>query len=71
MRFAAAKIAPMNLHFDLTDLRLMVRVAEHNSLTAGAQAMGLSLPAASGRVRKLEDGAGTRLWRGSRNRRTT
>ena len=52
----------MNLHFDLTDLRLMVRVAEHNSLTAGAQAMGLSLPAASGRVRKLEDGAGTRLF---------
>lgn len=52
----------MNLHFDLIDLRLMVRVAEHNSLTAGAQAMGLSLPAASGRVRKLEDGAGTRLF---------
>ena len=52
----------MSLHFDLTDLRLMVRVAEQNSLTAGAQAMGLSLSAASGRVRKLEEGAGTRLF---------
>ncbi len=52
----------MSLHFDLTDLRLMARVAEHNSLTAGAQAMGLSLPAASARVRKLEESAGTRLF---------
>ncbi len=52
----------MSLHFDLTDLRLMVSVAEHDSLTAGAQAMGLSLPAASARVRKLEDGAATRLF---------
>ena len=30
--------APMSVHFDLVDLRLMVRVAEANSLTKGAEA---------------------------------
>ncbi|MBT9466415.1 LysR substrate-binding domain-containing protein [Hydrogenophaga sp.] len=56
----------MALHFDLVDLRLMVRVAEANSLTRGAEASHLSLPAASTRVKNLEESIGTRLfWRNS------
>jgi DNA-binding transcriptional LysR family regulator len=51
----------MATHFDLTDLRLMVRVAEHNSLTRGAEAAHLSLPAASTRIRHLEDSLGLKL----------
>ncbi len=52
----------MALHFDLVDLRLLVRVAEANSLTRGAEASHLSLPAASARIRNLEDSSGTRLF---------
>lgn len=43
------------MHFDLVDLRLMVRVAEANSLTRGAEASFLSLPAASTRIKNLEE----------------
>ena len=32
----------MSVHFDLVDLRLMVRVAEANSLTKGAEASHIS-----------------------------
>jgi len=49
------------MHFDLTDLRLMVRVAEANSLTRGAEAAHLSLPAASTRIKNLEESLGTKL----------
>lgn len=56
----------MSLHFDLVDLRLLVRVAEANSLTRGAEASHLSLPAASTRIKNLEESVGTRLfWRNS------
>ncbi|WP_374670129.1 LysR substrate-binding domain-containing protein [Ramlibacter sp.] len=56
----------MALHFDLVDLRLLVRVAEANSLTRGAEASHLSLPAASTRIKNLEESIGTRLfWRNS------
>lgn len=51
----------MGMHFDLVDLRLMVRIAEANSLTRGAEASHLSLPAASTRVKNLEDSIGTKL----------
>ncbi len=51
----------MTANFDLTDLRLLVRVAEGNSLTAGAQALGISLPAASVRVKNLEVRIGAQL----------
>ena len=37
----------MAMHFDLVDLRLMVRIAETNGLTRGAEASHMSLPAAS------------------------
>lgn len=42
-------VAPeeFRVHADFTDLRLMVRIAEANSLTRGADLVHLSLPAAS------------------------
>jgi DNA-binding transcriptional LysR family regulator len=42
------------MHFDLVDLRLMVRVAEANSLARSAEASFLWLPAASTHTRNLE-----------------
>lgn len=49
------------MRFDLVDLRLMVRVAEANSLTRGAEASSISLPAASARVKNLEENIGAKL----------
>jgi len=49
------------MHFDLTDLRLFVHVAESKSLTKGAERSHLSLPAASARMKELERQAGVRL----------
>lgn len=49
------------MHFDLVDLKLMVRVAEANSLTRGAEAAHISLPAASTRIKNLEESIGTKL----------
>lgn len=49
------------MHFDLADLRLIVRIAEFNSLTRGAEASFLSLPAASTRIKNLEESIGTKL----------
>lgn len=49
------------MHFDLVDMRLMVRIAEHNSLTKGAEASHISVPAASIRIKNLEDSIGTKL----------
>jgi len=52
----------MSVHFDLVDLRLMVRVAEANSLTKGAEASHISLPAASTRIKNLEESIGAKLF---------
>ncbi|MET0208275.1 MAG: LysR substrate-binding domain-containing protein [Burkholderiaceae bacterium] len=49
------------MHFDLVDLRLMVRIAETNSLTKGAEASHISLPAASTRIKNLEENVGAKL----------
>lgn len=49
------------MHFDLVDLRLMVRIAEANSLTRGAERSHLSLPSASTRIKNLEESIGARL----------
>lgn len=49
------------MHFDLADLRLIVRIAEANSLTRGAEASFLSLPAASTRIKNLEESVGAKL----------
>jgi DNA-binding transcriptional LysR family regulator len=51
----------MAMHFDLVDMRLMVNVAEANSLTRGAEASHISLPAASTRIKNLEESIGTKL----------
>jgi DNA-binding transcriptional LysR family regulator len=42
------------MRFDLTDLRLFLAVAEAGSITHGAAEAGLSLPAASERLREME-----------------
>lgn len=57
----------ISAYFDLTDLRLFVNVANQNSLTRGAAASHISAPAASVRVRNLENVFGTRLLERTRN----
>lgn len=49
------------MHFDLTDLKIFVQVAESKSITKGAEKMHLSLPAVSNRIKELENQAGVRL----------
>lgn len=49
------------MHFDLVDLRLIVRVAEFSSLTRGAESSNISLAAASTRIKNLEESLGTKL----------
>lgn len=63
----------MNPHrFDLVSLRLFIAVVDGGSLTAGARAFGISLPAASKRIRELEAATGTVLLeRGRGGARTT
>lgn len=51
----------MGMHFDLTDMQLMVNVASALSLTRAAEHTFLSLPAASNRVKNLEQYLGTAL----------
>lgn len=51
----------MAMHFDLTDMQLMVNIGDSHSLTRGAEKSHLSLPAASTRVKNLEEHFGTRL----------
>ncbi len=50
-----------SMHFDLTDLRLFLHVAEAGSITAGAVRSGLALASASARVRGMEEQAGVAL----------
>jgi len=52
----------MASHFDLTDLQLIVNIGDASSLTKGAEKSHLSLPAASNRVKNLEEHFGTRLF---------
>ncbi|RCS21742.1 LysR family transcriptional regulator [Phyllobacterium salinisoli] len=49
------------MRFDLTDLRLFLAVAGAGSITHGAMDAGLSLPAASERLRDMELAGGVRL----------
>ena len=42
-------------HFDFVDLRLFIHIAEENSLTRGAERVHMSLPAASTRIKNLEE----------------
>jgi DNA-binding transcriptional LysR family regulator len=52
----------MASHFDLTDLQLIVNIGDASSLTRGAEKSHLSLPAASNRVKNLEEHFGTKLF---------
>lgn len=55
------------MRFDLTDLRLFLAVVDAGSITHGAAMAGLSLPAASERLRAMErEGGATLLERGRR-----
>lgn len=49
------------MHFDLVDLRLFVNIADSNNLTRGAERSHMSLPAASIRIKNLEEGLGSKL----------
>lgn len=51
----------MAIHFDLVDIRLFVYIAEENSLTRAAVRAHMSLPAASIRIKNLEQSIGTKL----------
>lgn len=60
------------MHFDLTDLRLFVLVADEGSLTRAAQRQHLSLAAASTRIKSLEAQSGQALlYREARGVRLT
>ena len=55
------------MHFDFTDLRLFVHIAEAGNLTQGAAQTFLSAPAASARIRALEAGLDAQLlYRGNK-----
>lgn len=49
------------MHFDLTDIRLLVLIAEANSLTGAAERAHMSLPAVSTRIKNLEESIGVKL----------
>lgn len=51
----------MALHFDLTDLKLLINIAETNSMTRGAERSCISLSAASSRIKNFEDAIGAKL----------
>jgi DNA-binding transcriptional LysR family regulator len=53
--------AVMTFRFDLIDLRLFLNAVESGSITAGAEATQLGLPAASARVLAMEDSLGVPL----------
>ena len=49
------------MHYDLTDLRLFVAIAELRNLTRGAERVHLAPSSASHRIRLLEESIGTPL----------
>lgn len=51
----------MAMRFDLTDMQLMVNISEAKSMTKAAERSFLSLPAASNRIKNLENHLGTSL----------
>ena len=58
----AAYTASMPMHFDIFDLRLLANIAETDSMTKGADASCISLPAASNRIKNLEERIGVKLF---------
>lgn len=51
----------LRLQVDLSDMRLFVNVADSSSMTRGAERSHLSVPAASTRIKNLEEGLGVKL----------
>ncbi|MGP1615287.1 MAG: LysR family transcriptional regulator [Pollutimonas bauzanensis] len=51
----------MTIHFDLTDMQMMINIGDSFSLTRAAEKSNLSVPAVSTRVKNLEDDFRTRL----------
>jgi DNA-binding transcriptional LysR family regulator len=51
----------VTMHFDLTDMKLFVHIAESESLTHAAQRSHMSLPAASMRIKNVEKQLGAKL----------
>ncbi len=51
----------MLTHFDFADLRLFICIAQENSLTRGAERVHMSLPAASTRIKNVEELLGVKL----------
>lgn len=51
----------MNPHFDLIDIRLLINIADASSMGRGAEKSCLSAPAASNRIKSLEDSFGVKL----------
>ena len=51
----------MLTHFDFADLRLFICIAQENSLTRGAERVHMSLPAASTRIKNVEESLGAKL----------
>jgi DNA-binding transcriptional LysR family regulator len=49
------------MHFDLIDIRLFLNIAEKQSLTQGAERSYMSAPAASVRIKNIEERLGTKL----------
>jgi DNA-binding transcriptional LysR family regulator len=52
----------MGFDFDTVDLRLLVNIVETQSLTRGAEKSCMSAPAASARIKKMEDGLSAQLF---------
>ena len=49
------------MDFDLFDIELFINIAETRSLTGGAVRSHISIPAASTRIKNIEDKLGTKL----------
>ena len=55
------------MHLDLTDLKLFTEIADAGNLTRGAQRAFLSAPAASARIKAMEEGLNAQLlYRGNK-----
>lgn len=50
------------MHFDITDLRLLVAVAETNNVTRGAERCHLSAASVSVRIKNIEEDLGAKLF---------
>ena len=52
---------------DLRSMQQMIAIAEHGHMTRAAEDLGVTQPALSAALRKLEDELGTELFSGKRS----